>query len=240
MPTLGQMKTIFDELTGANDKMLLWPQMDVALFRCGFKIKAWELEFLSLKLDRLSFVQFHAAVKEGVFRRKLLKEKAAVSRAWSHIESRREMVMQAVVDIHYAQDGRPTLSQEEFESNMMKVFGSFGEFITDDDYEFISRLIFSSWVSMDGKKLCLSHFINLLQSVDRDDGPLIQQSFPSLEEWSRVYPNIVHNAPLLTAQWFMNDKLDHGIFPRHHTRKVRSLLCKSFINTSFFFRDLAL
>lgn len=71
MITIDQMKTIFDELVCREaDKMLPWTKMDDALSRCGFKIKARELEFLSLKSDRLAFAQFHKTVKDGVTQRK--------------------------------------------------------------------------------------------------------------------------------------------------------------------------
>ena len=81
MPTIEDMKTIFAGLTCTEtDQKLPWSQMSEALLRCGFKIKICELEYLSLKLDRLSFVDFHRVVATGVARRKEVKKTYAGKR----------------------------------------------------------------------------------------------------------------------------------------------------------------
>lgn len=81
MPTIEEMKTVFAGLTCTEtDQKLPWSQMSEALLRCGFKIKICELEYLSLKQDRLSFAQFHSTIKTGVARRKKVKETYAGKR----------------------------------------------------------------------------------------------------------------------------------------------------------------
>ena len=121
---LCQMKKIFDELACPIDKRLSWSKMSEALLRCGFKIKSYELEFLSLKMDQLSFNQFHSTIKEGVNRRKLLEK------------YKKAMVKEAVKDV-YSEIKNHT-EQENLERRLLQAVETFGPIIlSDDNYEFL-------------------------------------------------------------------------------------------------------
>lgn len=134
---LCQMKKIFDELACPIDKRLSWSKMSEALLRCGFKIKSYELEFLSLKMDQLSFNQFHSTIKEGVDRRKLL-EKYKNDKSDFHRlspEKRKAMVKEAVKDVY--SEIKHT-EQEELERKLLQAVETFGPIIlSDDNYEFL-------------------------------------------------------------------------------------------------------
>lgn len=142
---LCQMKKIFDELACPIDKRLSWSKMSEALLRCGFKIKSYELEFLSLKMDQLSFNQFHSTIKEGVDRRKLL-EKYKNDKSDFHRlspEKRKAMVKEAVKDV-YSEIKNHT-EQENLERRLLQAVETFGPIIlSDDNYEFLHWLKVSS------------------------------------------------------------------------------------------------
>lgn len=87
MISIEQMRLVFETLVcDEADKMLPWSRVADALSQCKFNIKVCELEFLSLKTERLSFVQFHATVKSGVTQRKKIKKIYAGKRLQTYDE----------------------------------------------------------------------------------------------------------------------------------------------------------
>ena len=87
MISIEQMRLVFETLVcDEADKMLPWSRVGDALSQCKFNIKVCELEFLSLKTERLSFVQFHATVKSGVTQRKKIKQTYAGKRLQTYDE----------------------------------------------------------------------------------------------------------------------------------------------------------
>ena len=132
MVTIQEMKTIFDEMACKNDNMIEWMQMDEALSRCGFKIKRHELESLFLKKDRLSFVQFHSTLKKGVAVRKILMKIQNQKSCQDHYK---EMMMKIL-----SENNENGHEYEKLSQFCSQTFDAFGEFLYNNDYEFIESL----------------------------------------------------------------------------------------------------
>lgn len=126
MPTIQQMRDVHGELSHRGSNKLDWSYMNAALSKLGLKITGEELEILSpeRKLDQLSFVEFHAIIKEGVSRRKKIRE---ASKRIKEMEQR-------------GGGGKSGMRRWKKGSGMEELYKQFGEFLDENEYEFDESL----------------------------------------------------------------------------------------------------